>query len=86
MNEVIQFDNVWFSFDRNPVIKEAQFTIRHLDFVSIIGPNGAGKTTLARLMLGLLQPDNGQVRVLGKQPSQTRQHLGYVPQYSRFDP
>ncbi|GHV52030.1 cation ABC transporter ATP-binding protein [Deltaproteobacteria bacterium] len=48
----------------------------------MLGPNGGGKTTLLRVMLGLIKPDSGVVRIFGKKPSEARGQIGYVPQFS----
>ena len=56
------------------------------EFLGIIGPNGGGKTTLLKMMLGLLKPQKGTVRVFGKPPSQVRTRIGYVPQRAAIDP
>jgi ABC-2 type transport system ATP-binding protein/ribosome-dependent ATPase len=51
------------------------------EVVGLIGANGSGKTTLIRMLLGLLDPTAGRVRLFGERPSrQTRARLGYVPQ------
>ena len=51
------------------------------EVVGLIGANGAGKTTLIRMLLGLLAPTAGRVRLFGEPPSRrTRSRLGYVPQ------
>src|SRR5580704_4708468 len=51
------------------------------EVVGLLGGNGAGKTTLIRLLLGLLRPDEGLIRLLGAEPSiATRRRVGYVPQ------
>ena len=51
------------------------------EVVGLIGANGSGKTTLIRMLLGLLVPTAGRVRLFGEPPSrQTRARLGYVPQ------
>ena len=62
------------------------FDIYPLDLVSLIGPNGGGKTTLFRLLLGLLKPNRGTIRVFGEPPERVRTRMGYVPQHTSFDP
>ena len=62
------------------------FKIFPLDLVSMIGPNGGGKTTLFRLLLGLLKPTQGTIRIFGQPPERSRTRMGYVPQAARFDP
>jgi ABC-2 type transport system ATP-binding protein len=56
-------------------------TVAGGEVVGLIGANGSGKTTLIRMLLGLLAPTAGRVRLFGEPPSRrTRARLGYVPQ------
>lgn len=83
---VVEVEGVDFSYGTTPVVENATFTIQRGDFVCIVGPNGGGKTTLLRLMLGLLKPDRGRLRVLGRTPEEARRRTGYMPQHAQLDP
>lgn len=76
----IEIKDLWFSFPGNPVLKGVNLTIYPGDFLAIIGPNGGGKTTLLKLMVGLLEPDRGEIKVLGHPPKEVAYRIGYVPQ------
>lgn len=64
----------------DPVIKNIDLQVNRNDFLAVIGPNGGGKTTLLKVMLGLLKPMRGSVRVFGEPPEKGRSRIGYVPQ------
>jgi zinc transport system ATP-binding protein len=83
---VVQVREVSFSYNNHPVLKDVSFDIERGDFLAVIGPNGGGKTTLIKLVLGLLRPDQGVIRVLGEAPGRASHHLGYVPQSSHTNP
>ena len=83
---VVQFDAVDKSFGPTRVLENVSFSIDDCVSTAVIGPNGGGKTTLLRLMLGLIEPDCGTVRIFGKSPRESRKRIGYVPQAIRFDP
>jgi zinc transport system ATP-binding protein len=76
----VEVRDLWFTYDRIPVLKEVSFSLQQDDFVAILGPNGGGKTTLLKLMLGILEPNRGEIRIFGKRPRDAREKLGYVPQ------
>jgi zinc/manganese transport system ATP-binding protein len=63
----------------------ADFAVRSGQFVAILGPNGAGKTTLFRLLLGLLMPSGGSLRLFGRRPRRGDKRIGYVPQRHQLD-
>ena len=77
---IIEVRDVWFSFNGQPVLREANLNVPRGDFLVIIGPNGGGKTTLLKLILGLLKPDRGTVSVFGQTPEKAAHRVGYVPQ------
>ena len=54
--------------------------------VCVVGPNGGGKTTLVKLILGLLTPERGEIRVFGQPPRRARLRAGYMPQHVQHDP
>ena len=81
----IIIENLSFAYDRDPVLKNVDMQIEAGNFTVLIGPNGGGKTTLLKLMLGLLKPDRGSVRVLGRSPLKVAHRIGYVPQYMHIN-
>lgn len=83
---VVKFDSVSFAFNGTSVLEEVSLEIREREFVSMVGPNGGGKTTLLRLILGLLHPAQGEVRVFGRAPERVRERIGYTPQHAMYDP
>lgn len=78
----IRFDETWFSYNSEPVVRDINFSIAPGEFAAILGPNGSGKTTLMKLALGLLKPTSGRVLLFGEPADRfTDWHrVGYVPQ------
>ena len=68
----IEVENLSFSYPLTPVLEDVTLAIPRGDFVCMVGPNGGGKTTLLRLILGLLTPARGTVRVFGRPPVEYR--------------
>jgi zinc transport system ATP-binding protein len=67
------------------VLEDINLSVKETDFIGLIGPNGGGKTTLLKVLLGLLPPMRGEVRILGKSIKEGRRYIGYVPQVVQFD-
>ncbi len=74
---VIEADNISYTVNGQPLIRDFSFLLTRGDKVGIIGPNGCGKTTLIRLLLGELAPDSGSVR------QGTSLEIGYFDQLRR---
>lgn len=79
---LIEIDQVSFAYGKVPILKEISFAVHRGDYLGIVGPNGGGKTTLLKIILGLLTPTAGQVRLFGEPSHQFKQRskVGYVPQ------
>jgi zinc transport system ATP-binding protein len=82
---IIEIRNMWFAYDGESVLEDIDFKIDEGDFVAMIGPNGGGKTTLLKVLLGLLEPGKGSVRICGQPPRQVCHQIGYVPQNSAIN-
>jgi zinc transport system ATP-binding protein len=83
---IVEFDNVTFSYRAGapPVLENVTFSVAPGEFFGLIGPNASGKSTLLRLMIGLLKPQQGSVRLLGGDPRENVHRVGYVPQHPTF--
>lgn len=82
----ISISGVTFRYSENglPVLNNLNLDIKIGESVAIVGPSGAGKTTLVDVLLGVLEPEKGQVSISGKVPSETIKTwpgaISYVPQ------
>lgn len=84
---VIEINDLTFAYGpTEPILQDVNLAIEAGDFASIIGPNGGGKTTLVKLILGLLQPQKGQIKVFGQCPEAARPRIGAMPQHGVSDP
>lgn len=80
-NWAIDVEKLSFSYGPEGVLDNVDWRVAAGDFVGVVGPNGGGKSTLLKLLLGLLKPDRGTVKVLGKDPVQARTQVAYLPQF-----
>lgn len=82
MEKVIELIHVSKQFQKHKAVNDISFTINKGETVAILGANGAGKTTTILLMLGLLQPTNGTVRLFQSDPVklEVRQKIGSMLQ------
>jgi len=79
--KLVEIKDVAVSYDhQNVVLEEASFDICPSDFIGVIGPNGGGKTTLIKALLGLVKPDQGQIKF-----HIPIKKVGYLPQINQVD-
>ncbi len=84
MSPVVVIENVSFTYGGPLVLEHVDLTVEEREFLGVVGPNGGGKSTLLKILLGLLEPASGTVRLLGREPVRARREVGYVPQFATF--
>ena len=82
---VLEVHDLTVSYDKKPVLWGVDFSIEQGSLVGIIGPNGAGKSTLIKSIMGLVENSAGFSRVFGRELSQMRNKISYVPQRGSVD-
>lgn len=83
MSPLVEVSHLEFGYGSQPVLQDINFTVERGTTLGLIGPNGGGKTTLIKLMLGLLKPSRGSVKVDGLSPAQAvaaGDRIGYLAQ------
>src|SRR5437762_8325469 len=81
--DIIELQNISYTYNgQENVLENISFSLHKGDYLGIIGPNGGGKSTLLKIMLGLLQPKSGSVKLFGADIRQFKDwyKIGYVPQ------
>lgn len=74
MNAHLILENICKSYDGQVVLDNLNLTVQEGEFFFLLGPSGCGKTTLLRILSGLLEPDSGSVRLLGRDITRTPAH------------
>ncbi|WP_347330360.1 ABC transporter ATP-binding protein [Marinimicrobium locisalis] len=84
----VEIQNVSQRYGRMTVLENLNLNLGEGEVLGLFGHNGAGKTTSMKLILGLLNPTEGQVSVLGRKPNDAavRRQLGYLPENVTFYP
>ena len=83
---IIEISNVDFAYAERLVLKHISMTVGQGTTLGVIGPNGGGKTTLVNLLLGLLNPNRGEIRICGMPPRAAVRRgdvVGCLPQTPR---
>lgn len=79
---ILEIKNISFSYGSNKVLDNVSFVVKKGGYLGIVGPNGGGKSTLLKIILGLLQPDLGEIKINGNSVSRALDlcRIGYVSQ------
>lgn len=91
-SEVIAIDNLgktFLDFWRRPSVKalsSLNLKVSRGEIFGLLGPNGSGKSTTIKLLLGLIRPTSGSIRILGKSPTDTavKEKIGYLPEVTNL--
>jgi len=90
MTIVLSAQNLRKSYAGQAVVDGVSITLNRGECYGLLGPNGAGKTTTLRLLLGLIEPDDGNLKLLGlavpRHAREARLRVGVVPQVDNLDP
>ncbi|NQT68742.1 MAG: ABC transporter ATP-binding protein [Desulfobacteraceae bacterium] len=82
----VELDDVWVAYDGKWILKSIILQCYDGEIFGIVGPNGGGKTTLLNVILGLVRPAKGSVKLFGQPPGKnSRLDIGYLPQISHAD-
>jgi len=77
---VIQIRNLVKRYGDVVAVDHLSFEVGQGEIFGLMGPNGAGKTTTIRVIMDILDPDAGSVKVLGQPPGQAKRQVGYLPE------
>lgn len=90
MAATIEIKNLCKSFGSIQAVQKLSFNAYQREIIALLGPNGAGKSTLMNMMSGYLAPDNGTIKILGKDiaetPLEAKEKIGFLPEGSPLYP
>jgi ABC-2 type transport system ATP-binding protein len=88
LNLVIETENLTKRYDRLVAVDNLNLEVKQDSIHGFLGPNGAGKTTTIKILIGLLKPDSGSVKILGHElgwdNAEVRSRIGYMPELPKF--
>ncbi len=86
MHPLVELNHVSFGYGAEPALQDICLHLHPGQFAALVGPSGAGKTSLLKLILGVLQPERGEVCIDGSAlQGRPAPQVGYVPQLETVD-
>ncbi|MBN1197228.1 MAG: ATP-binding cassette domain-containing protein [Candidatus Aminicenantes bacterium] len=78
---MLELDNLVKDFDTKRAVDRVSFSLQRGQILGLLGPNGAGKTTTIRMIMNIIAPDSGEIRIMGERFSETlKDRIGYLPE------
>uniref|UniRef100_I2Q1W4 ATPase component of Mn/Zn ABC-type transporter n=1 Tax=Desulfovibrio sp. U5L TaxID=596152 RepID=I2Q1W4_9BACT len=77
---VVDIRDLTFAYNGQEVLSGISLAVAEGQRLAVLGPNGGGKTTFLKLLLGILRPTTGTIRVFDEEPGRNSARIGYVPQ------
>ncbi len=82
LNHIIKVEGLYKQFKGKEILKNVSFSVKEGTITGLLGPNGSGKTTIIRLLSGVIEPSNGEIQVMGRNPfangDEIRKNIGIV--------
>ncbi|HDX9707980.1 TPA: metal ABC transporter ATP-binding protein [Bacillus thuringiensis] len=79
--KLISMSEIHFKYEKETILEDISFDINSGEFITLMGPNGAAKSTMLRIMVGLLKPWKGTVKISKKNERGQKLIIGYIPQH-----
>lgn len=77
----VEANHILKTYGNRAVVNDLSFTVNQGEIFGLIGPNGAGKTTTIRMMMDIIKPDSGNIKILGEKLSEgSKNNIGYLPE------
>ncbi len=77
----IEVNHIFKTYGSRPAVDDVSFDVNQGEIFGLIGPNGAGKTTTIRMMMDIIKPDSGDIKVMGeKLNDNSKNKIGYLPE------
>ena len=88
MERVLELKNIYYSYHtlegETPALQNISFTLNQGEFIAIVGPSGCGKSTLLSLIAGLIAPEDGSIKINGKNQMESTTNVGYMLQHDEL--